>query len=62
MKSFAIDADPKNGGKCIDIEVVYVCALIFISTLCKVETDMHNMYVIFGVLVYLTAVSSLLNF
>ena len=32
MKSFAVDADPKNGGKCIDIEVctitLYHCLII----------------------------------
>ena len=27
MKSFAVDADPNNGGKCIDIEVCIITLL-----------------------------------
>ena len=36
MKSFAIDADPKKGGKCIDIEVqcVCMCMCMLVVTLC----------------------------
>ena len=27
MKSFAVDADPKEGGRCIDIEVCIITVL-----------------------------------
>ena len=27
MKSFAVDADPKEGGRCIDIEVCIIALL-----------------------------------
>ena len=40
MKSFAVDADSKKGGKCIDIEV---CSCISIILLCKIQTDIVRM-------------------
>ena len=38
MKSFAVDADPKNGGRCIDIEVCKITLLLYLITAHMIRT------------------------
>ena len=38
MKSFAVDADPKNGGQCIDIEVCTITLSLYLITAHMIRT------------------------